>query len=123
MNFCATYFIRINVFVGANKLVLVDCYVQLLFRSLAEKKSNIFLMNPRSYVRAVRKKRNECTSLSLRWSFTAKGPCFPQSLKLLPHVDTCGDCNNTVTHSYRYRKFVFSDKENTQTSGGDKSEW
>jgi hypothetical protein len=38
MNFCATHFIRINVFVGANKFVLVDCYVQLLFRSLAEKK-------------------------------------------------------------------------------------
>jgi hypothetical protein len=38
MNFCATYFIRINVFMGANKLVLVDCYVQLLFRSLAKNK-------------------------------------------------------------------------------------
>jgi hypothetical protein len=63
MNFCATYFIRINVFVGANKLVLVDCYVQLLFTSLAEKKN--ILTHPSSYVRAVRKKKNECTSLSL----------------------------------------------------------
>jgi len=52
MNFCATYFIRINVFVGADKLILVDCYAQLLFGSLAgEKKKKRKIFNEFQIVR------------------------------------------------------------------------